>query len=144
MEATFTFAELETVNAFRYKEVDAFGRKVAIGTVSSAEMIRWMEANEAERKEAGVRLLVKSIVEVTRRAEDGTILEGKRIPIENQEHWVGIFREKDSAENGKVIAAALELNGLNRAAAMIAALKNVSRGVTPDASRTDSPSQPVE
>lgn len=141
MEDTFSFSELETANAVRYAEVEAYGKKkVVLGSVNSEDMIEWLEANDAEKKEAGLRLLVKSVVEVVKRDTDGTILEANRIPKDAREAWVERFRKKDARENGKVIREALKLNGLDRAAALIKSLGNVSGGASPAASPTDSPS----
>lgn len=145
MEDTFTLSELETANAVRYAEVEAYGKKrVVLGSVNSEDMIEWLEANDAEKKEAGLRLLVKSVVEVVKRDEDGTIVEAKRIPKDVREDWVERFRKKDARENGKVIREALKLNGLDRAAALIKSLGNASGGASPAASPTDSPSPQAE
>lgn len=144
MEDTFTLAELITANAVRYEEVVGYGRKVAIGSLNSKDMIEWLEANDGEKREAGLRILVKSIVEVTRRDSDGTILEGKRIPEGERDNYMAAFRVKDARENGRVVAACLRLNGLDRAARLVETIKNASSEASPAASPIDSPSPSVE
>lgn len=137
-------SELKIVNATRYAEVEAYGVKVAIGSVNSFDMIDWLESNDnpQTKREAGLRLLVKSIVEVVKRDDEGRIVEAKRIPTEDREAFTQAFREKDSKENGKMVSECLKLNGLDRAAAKVEALKNDSGGASPVASPTVSPSQP--
>ncbi len=146
MEDTFTLEDLKTANATRYDDVKAYGKTVVIGSVNSEDMIEWIESNgdEKTKREAGLRLLVKSVVEVVKRGEDGSILEVKRIPKDQREAYMALFRQKDARENGRVVGACLRLNGLDIAAKKIEALKNESSEASPAASPIDSPSQSGE
>jgi hypothetical protein len=144
VDSTFSFAELRNANATRYDEPEVYGRKVAIGSVNSEDMIDWLESNDdpKSKREAGLRLIVKSVVEVVTRDSAGNITEVRRIPKEQRDEFMQIFREKDARENGLLVRACLKLNGLDRAAAKQDAVKNDSSEVSPAASPTDSPSQP--
>lgn len=138
-DSTFSLSELVSANAVRYDEIEGYGRKVAIGSLNSEDMVEWLEANDAEKREAGLRILVKSAVEVVARDDQGRITEAKRIAKEDRDQYLEYFRKKDARENGKVIAACLKLNGLDRAAKLLQAIKNVSSEASPAASPTASP-----
>lgn len=95
-------------NNVKYDTVEAYGTQVRIGSVSSADMLEWVEGNAdpQKRKRAGLRLLVKSIVDA----------EGNRFPTETAdapgyEAAVAAFAAKDAQENGKVLAKVFLLNG---------------------------------
>jgi hypothetical protein len=96
-------------------------------------MIEWIEQNDdpAKKRYAGLRLLVKSIVD----AED------RRIPHGQHEAAVEAFAQKDGKSNGRAIAAVLKLNGLG-AARIADALKNASGEASTGASPSDSRPQP--
>lgn len=137
----FTFEELETndANCTKFDKVHAYGEEkktVRIGSLNSEDMLEWFEDNEepAKRKEAGLRLIVKSVVN----AKD------ERIPKENRERFLEIFRKKDAVSNGKLVKAILVLNGMHKKASEVEKnLKNDSSEVATVASPTDSPSQPA-
>lgn len=125
-----SFADLEKADGVEYDYVDAYGITVKIGSLTSADMLEWVEANEDKdkRKQAGLRMLVKSIVD-----EEGNRLPGIDTPEGFDKH-LGVFRRKSSTGNSKVIRACLDLNGLGDAKA-----PNVSSEVATDTSSTDSP-----
>ena len=131
-----TFEELEQANDTEYSEVKAYGKTIRLGSLNSGDMMDWVQSNEDEdtmgapkrSQDAGLRLIVRSLVDK----------DGKRVPKEKFDAMVESFRNKSARSNGQVIAAALLLNGLNRAPA-----KNDSgEGVSGD-SPTDSPSPQV-
>ena len=105
-----TFEELEQVNDTEYSEVKAYGKTLRLGSLNSGDMMEWVEANDASPKrgqDAGLRLIVQSLVDK----------DGKRVPKEKFAAMVASFRNKSVKSNGLVIAAALLLNGMNRAPA---------------------------
>lgn len=121
----------ETIDNVRFDVVeDAYGpgQHTRIGSVNSLDMIQWMEDNDSKdpeiRKTGGLRLLVKSIVDKN----------GARLPEEQSEKWLQIFGAKDAQANGRVIAAALVLNGLRKPKAQVEAAKNDSGEALPAAS----------
>lgn len=112
----FGLDDIIDANVINYDTVKAYGGKVRIGSLNSDDMLEWIEQNEDKdkRKRAGLRLLVRSLVDK----------DGNRVPENRIEEAVNKFGKKDAKENGKVIEAALRLNGLDRAARLLAALKN--------------------
>lgn len=127
----FSFDDLKKVTGKSYDTVEAYGGLVTIGSLSSADMIEWLESNDdpTKKREAGLRLIVKSIV-------NG---EHEHLPEEQHDEFLQHFRIKDARENGKVVKRILELNGLNKVRAA-SLLKNDSSEAPSDASRSDSPS----
>lgn len=116
-----------------YDTVDVYGGQVVIASLSSADMIEWLESNEddVKKKEAGLRLIVKSIIEEETK---------ESIPEGSYEEYLDAFRQKDARENGKLVKAILILNGLSTAAekmeSALTAPKNDSSEVATDASPT--------
>lgn len=124
-----------TTNGTHYEKVPSYGGVTRIGSLSSGDMIEWLEETDPVKKKwAGLVLLAKSVVDK----------DGNRIPEEKRVDAIKLFQNKDAKENGKVIAAILKLNGLRAAAKTMEALKNESGEAETDASPTNSPSQPVE
>lgn len=127
-----SFEELDKVDGIEYDAVEAYGTVVGIGSLPTSDLHEWIESNESEdkgkKREAGLRLLVKSIVDNNH----------NRVSKENFEAWVAKFRAKSNKENGKVIAAALRLNGFDTEAEK--QIKNDSSEATTGASPSDSPS----
>lgn len=140
-----SFADLrqESCTGKTFKEVPAYGGVVTIGTLSSAFMIEWLEDNDdpVKKRRAGLRLLVRSLVDPTTK---------EPAPPEQLDELLEVFSRKDSRENSKVIAAALELNGLRAKGQTTTTItpederKNGSSEAPTDASRTDSPSPQVD
>lgn len=112
----FSIEELlsDKVNAVRYNTVPAYGGHVRIGSLSAADMLAWVEENQANGKTAGLRLLARSIV------NDGN----QRVPPDQLDRAAEAFGNKDNVDNASVIAACLRLNGLDRAAQIAEAIKN--------------------
>lgn len=134
-EDVFTQESLDEANSTRFKTIDAYGGKLKLGTLSTADMMEWVDSNEDKTTQrlAGLRLLVKSIV-----FKDGT-----RIDPQQFDKWLVKFKNKDAKENGKCVAAALELNGYDTAA-RLAAKNAQSEAATSDASPSASPSPAAE
>jgi len=130
----FSFDELKSANGKHYDQVEAYGGQVAIGSLGSGDMLEWLETNDdpAAKKEAGLRLLVKSVVDPETKSH---------LPKDAAAEWLAIFREKDARENGKVIKAILKLNGLDKAAkTLLDDPKGDSSVATSGASPSASPS----
>jgi len=100
-----SLAKLRTkeVNNVKYDNVAAYGEDVRIGSVSSADMLEWVEGNAdpLKKKISGLRLLVKSVTDDT----------GARYSPEEYYEAVKDFAAKDAQENGKVLRKVLLLNG---------------------------------
>lgn len=130
MSNVFSLAELKSkaANKVKYVEVDAYGGKIRLGSVSAKDMLEWVEGNQdqARKKVAGVRLLVRSVVDA----------DGNRIPPEQHAEFEAAFLEKDNHENGVVIQAVLKLNGFDTAAVETA--KNESGAAPAAPSPSDS------
>lgn len=142
----FSIEQLKAVDDTQYGQVEAYGGVVDLGSLCSEDMIEWLEDNddETKKKEAGLRLLVKSIGEAER-DEAGNVVKFTRIPKEQHDEVRALFRKKDAVNNGKVIRAILELNGLGKKIeGKTDELKNDSGEVTPAASPIASPSPSVE
>lgn len=91
------------INNVKYDTVEAYGTVVRIGSVSSADMLEWVEGNAdpSKKKISGLRLLVKSVTDEA----------GSRYSKEEYDAVVEDFKKKDAQENGKVLAKVLILNG---------------------------------
>jgi len=100
-----SLAKLRTkeVNNVKYDNVAAYGEDVRIGSVSSADMLEWVEGNAdpLKKKISGLRLLVKSVTDDT----------CARYSPEEYDEAVKDFAAKDAQENGKVLRKVLLLNG---------------------------------
>lgn len=121
----------------KYDFVSAYGKRVRIGSLSSADMIEWLESNDdkVKSKFSGIRMIVKSFVD-----EKGARLPGVEDPAKFED-YVRHFAGKDAISNGKVVKAVLELNGIRSPKAVAEALKNDSGETSTDASPTDSASK---
>lgn len=131
----FSMAEMLEANGVEYGSVQAHGITYTLGSVSSAEIMEWIEHNEnpAKRKVAGLWLLVKSLVDP---------VTNQRVPEDEQEAIVKIFQGKDAKNNGLIVQEALRLNGLGKAAQKVLdEAKNASGEALTSASPTASPSQ---
>lgn len=133
----FTLERLKTANGFKYKEVDAYGDKVTVGTLSAADMVKWIEEGKDEqlRVDRGLRLIVKSVCDGETKA---------RIPEAEREAWVEVFRQKDAKENADLVLAILEFNGFKLATKETEEPKNVSSETSSSVSPTDSLDTSVE
>lgn len=139
MSDTKVFSPLDEIigaEGTKYDSVEAYGKNVRLGSLCSADMIAWIEAqtDPEQRRFAGVLLLVMSLVGP----------EGERVPREERMATVEVFKNKDASSNRKVINAARTLNGLDELgisfAKAMGELKNGSGEATSDASPTASPS----
>lgn len=90
------------------------GITVRLGAVSSADIIEWFEENDdpIKKRFAGLRLLIKCwINEDDTRIGDG--LEGEELTKAREKAVQAISRRPGAAQvNGKLVKAALEVNGL--------------------------------
>ena len=103
MSVSLSKLRTKEVNNVKYDTVDAYGETVRIGSVSSADMLEWMEGNvdPAKKKISGLRLLVKSVTDDS----------GARYSAEEYDDVVKDFAAKDAQDNGKVLRKVLILNG---------------------------------
>jgi hypothetical protein len=137
VEDIFELDELLEANDTQFDTVKAYGKTVRIGSLSSADMIEWLEGNDQPetKRFAGINLLVKSVVNSS----------GVRIPEDQRAEAIEKFKRKDARSNGRVIAAILRLNGMNASRAKAQdELKNVSSEATTAASPSGLPLKLVE
>lgn len=113
-----SFDEYVETPDVRYDEVETARGLVKLGTVSSDDILEWLGENDKPEnsKDAGLRLLIKSIVNP----------DGSRIAVAQREAALVAIRQQDALQNGKLVKAALELNGVTQKAAANA--KNDSSG----------------
>ena len=114
----FTLEELiGDVDGKEYRAIPYGKGQVMIGSLSSADMLTWLESNDdpATRRTAGLRLIARSIVDPTTHAH---------VPETDYEAVVEKFRKKDARQNGKLVEAILALNGLDRVRTTVDAAKN--------------------
>lgn len=100
-----TFDELAKSDGIEYRELQAYGLSLRIGSLSSEQLSEWTEAQEEDKeyaKEAGLWLLVLSLVDN----------DNKRIAKRDHLKWLGLFRSKADGHNSKVIEQILTLNDL--------------------------------
>lgn len=137
-----TFGDLETATGRHFDLVPAYGGLVPIASLSSADLIEWLESNDdpVKKREAGLRILVKSVVD--KPFKEGDPVEPAHLPVEQRDEFLEKFRAKDARENGRVIKRILMLNGLD--AVKRSAEKNESSETTSDVSPSASPSPSVE
>jgi hypothetical protein len=136
VKAFSPLSEIIGADATKYDTVEAYGKVVRIGSMCSADMIDWIESqtDPERRKFAGIRLLVMSLVGPN----------GERIPKEERDATVEVFKQKDASSNRVVIKKARLLNGLDEIGKVLTdALKNDSGGASSDASPSASPSPSV-
>lgn len=130
-----SFDKLRTADKTEYDVVKVYGEEVRVGSLTAAEILKWVEENDTDRKNAGLRLIVRSVVDE----------EGNRLPVASHEEWMVVFNNKNPRENGKLVRAILALNGLGKKAEEVQeALKNDSSETATDASPSDSPSPAAE
>lgn len=100
-----TFVDLEKADGIEYVDVEAYGLLLRLGSLSSGDIIKWNESkgDESKAREAGMRLLVMSIVEGA---------DHHRVPDHDVERWLEVFRRKSERYNSLVIQKVLDLNGL--------------------------------
>jgi len=101
-----SFDEIIKGKGTKYDTIDAYDLTIRLGSLSSADLLEWMGENEDSEKQkvAGLRILVKALVDA----------EGNRIPEEEREKYVELFRHKDNADNNRVIHKVLEMHGLRK------------------------------
>ena len=135
VKETASLEDMINADNTEYGTVEAHGKTFRIGALSSGDMIDWLEMQgDKERgKFAGLYLLVMSLVG---RAEDGN----PRVPKEERDAVVNVFKGKEAAGNRAIIKAARKLNKLDELGKVLDALKNVSGEANTDASPTASPS----
>lgn len=145
-----SFTELTSDTAMEYIDVEVKAGTVRLGTISSFDILAWLEENnDPERsKYAGLRLLVKSMIadpDTGERIGDSAPDEAGR--REAQEAALELLKRRDAKENGMLVRKALELNGLKaqtKEAEIVKALKNDSSETDSDASPSGSPTQPAD
>lgn len=115
----------------RYDEVIVPRGMIKLGSVSSKDILEWIDENDdkVKGKFAGLRLLVKSIIN-----PDGT-----RIPEGERESYVLRLVQQDNERNGILVDRCLKLNGVRGRGKEP---KNGSGETTGEGSPIASPSQP--
>jgi hypothetical protein len=128
--------EIIAADDTKYDSVEAYGKTVRIGSLSSEDMIDWIDAQSdpVQRRFAGILLLVMSLVGPN----------GERVAREERVATVEVFKDKNAASNRAVIRAARHLNGLDDLSKVLDALKNGSGEANTAASPSDSPLPPAE
>jgi len=84
-----------------YTYVDGWNGRIRIGSLSAGDMIEWTEANEDQKRTAGLRLILKSIVDP----------QGKRIG--NEKKHLELLRQKSHKVTERLVKEILKLNGFN-------------------------------
>lgn len=135
----FTLDDIATADGTRYDSVDAHGGTWRIGTLSSADVLDFVERRKDPngRFEASMFLVARSLVFGDPAVEDHIT----RVPDEMVPAVIVQFKAKDDDENGKLVRACLKLNGMLKedpAAPTDTDRGNVSGEVTSDASPIDS------
>lgn len=89
-----------------YREVEAWGGLVRLGSLSAEQMIQFVEDNtdEKAKRVAGIRMIVSSMVNT----------EGERI---GKDEHVPLLLKKDAATTNRLVEVVMEMNGLNKAKA---------------------------
>jgi hypothetical protein len=109
---------LNEVTGKTYREVEVYGGIVTVGSLSSADMLEFLMSNDdadaakatERRRTSGPRLIAQSVVDpVTKR----------HLTADEQKLAVEKFRQKDAKQNGILVNAILDLNGLNKPAVEI-------------------------
>ena len=88
-----------------YREVEAWGGLVRLGSLSAGEMIEFVEQNAADEKQkriAGIRMILRSMVNE----------QGERI---GKEEHVESLLKKDALTTNRLVEVVMDMNGLNRA-----------------------------
>jgi hypothetical protein len=114
----------------QFKEVEAWGGIVRLGSLNAEELIEFVEGNEnpKSRRIAGIRMIIHSLVNDA----------GERIGTEAH---VPAFLKKDAATTNKLVEAVMELSGMREP--KVKEVKNASGEVSTDASPSSSPSASV-
>ncbi len=108
-----SFDELVADADMQFADIETLRGVVKLGTVSSADILEWFDENEDKEKRtlSGLRLLVKCIVnpDGSRIGDDAKDADDKKL---KREVAVQAMARRDSKENGQLVKAVLELNGL--------------------------------
>lgn len=135
MTKVLSFKEIEDgADGIEYKEIQGWGGStIRIGSLSSADMIQWVEENDdkVKQKDAGLRLIVKSLVDTN----------GGRVDEGDRDRMLKAIQKKNARENGRIVREILDFNGLTKARAALDLPKNDSSEGATGASPSSSPSQ---
>ncbi len=127
----FSLDEQVEADATKYIEVEAHGGIYTLGSLTSFDMVEWIDLNNDKNnpkgKHAGLALVVKCLVDPGTHA---------RIPTDKLEETIERFKRKSAPDNGKLAKAALELNGMD--VKRVEEAKNESGEASTGASPTDS------
>jgi hypothetical protein len=87
----------------QFREIEAWGGTVRLGSLTAEEMIEFVEqnANEKARRVAGVRMIIRSLVDEA----------GARI---GKEEHIPLFLKKDAATTNRIVEVVMEMNGLSK------------------------------
>lgn len=105
----FTFEDISSADGTRYDVVEAHGGSWRIGTLSTADVVDWVERRKDPngKVDASMFMLARSLVFGD--PESGPVT---RVPDEKVVEVMAQFKAKDDDENGKIVKACLKLNGM--------------------------------
>lgn len=116
--------DIEETDDIRYDEIPVWGGVMRVASLTSEDMVDFIEANDGPaRKTAGVRLIVKSIV------------NEKNEHIGTDKH-LSLFKKKDSKTIDMIVKRLMILNGIGKEAQEIEKAKNGSGEADSGASPT--------
>lgn len=107
-QALMGFDEVLAASDVQYDEVTAWGRKVAIMSITAGEVLDWVQAKESgdaeAKKGAGLLLLARSMVNKEKQRLCDT--------PEKEQQMVAAFKLKDSRNVNVLVTAVLKMNGI--------------------------------
>jgi hypothetical protein len=100
------FEDILAATNVQYVEVDAWGKKTGLMSITAGEVLEWLEQKElpGQRKEAGLLLLARSFVT----AEKSRLCDTP----EKEQMMVGSLKLKDSKTVNTLTNRVLVLNGI--------------------------------
>jgi hypothetical protein len=98
-----TMDEMLAAPDVQYRDVQAWGGVVRLGSLTAEQMIQFVEQNvdEKARRIAGIRMVVQSLVND----------DGERIGTDAH---IPQFLKKDAATTNRLVETVMELNGLTK------------------------------
>ena len=102
-----SLAEIEAADDLEYATIPAYkeGEFFRIRSVTAGDMVEWSGSDETKRREAGLRLIVKSLV-------DGNGDRLIRANPQDEDLGVALFRKKSHKKTEQIVKAILALNGM--------------------------------
>jgi hypothetical protein len=109
VSVTDMLAAAEPLASVEYARSPGFkpGQVFVLGSVTAGDMIEWSEANEDAKRTAGLRLIVKSVVD----GEPGVDEGARGVRIMDDTHLT-LLRKLPHKSTEGVVRAILKLNGI--------------------------------